>query len=164
METISQDKKALGELADYIQHYALEEGFTVLRTPFGKCGDFLTIDMNEGKEKGYHYFAHMDTVHEKGKFGYPPVRIEENRMFGPGVIDCKGGIAVALLVMKTLKMIGYKKHLRLILTSDEEISNALSGEMELQFIQNMASGFQGAFNCEVSREGEVVVSRKGIRR
>lgn len=40
METISQDKKALDELADYIQHYALEEGFTVLRTPFEKCGDF----------------------------------------------------------------------------------------------------------------------------
>lgn len=164
IETISQDKQALDELADYIQYYALEEGFTVRRTPFEKCGDFLTIDINEGTEKGYLFLAHMDTVHEKGKFGYPPVRIEGNRMIGPGVIDCKGGIAVALLVMKTLKAIGYEKHLRLILTSDEEISNALGGEKELQFIQEMASGFQGAFNCEVSREGEVVVSRKGILR
>ena len=164
IETISNDKEALDGLVDFIQEYALKEGFSVHRTPFEKCGDFLTIDMNEGAEKGYMFLAHMDTVHVKGKFGYPPVRIEGNKMIGPGVIDCKGGIAVALLVMKSLKTMGYDKHLRLILTSDEEISNLLGGAKEIEFIKNKATGFKGAFNCEVAREGEVVVSRKGILR
>jgi len=164
IETISSDKEALDGLVDFIQEYALKEGFSVHRTPFEKCGDFLTIDMNEGAEKGYMFLAHMDTVHVKGKFGYPPVKIEGNKMIGPGVIDCKGGIAIALLVMKSLKTMGYDKHLRLMLTSDEEISNSLGGEKELEFIKNTAEGFKGAFNCEVAREGEVVVSRKGILR
>lgn len=164
IETVSNDKVALDELADFIQAFVSEEGFEVKRTPFEKCGDFLTIDVNEGAEKGYMFLAHMDTVHVKGKFGYPPVKIEGNKMIGPGVIDCKGGIPIALLVMKSLKKLGYDKHLRLILTSDEEISNALGGEKELEFIKNASAGFKGAFNCEVAKGGEVVVSRKGILR
>ena len=164
IETVSNDKEALDGLVDFIQNFALAEGFTVHRTPFEKCGDFLTIDMNEGAEKGYMFLAHMDTVHIKGKFGYPPVKIDGNKMIGPGVIDCKGGIAVALLVMKSLKTLGHEKHLRLMLTSDEEVSNCLGGEKEIDFIVNTAAGFKGAFNCEVGRDGEVVVSRKGILR
>ena len=164
IETISNDKEALDGLADFIQTFAKEEGFSVKRTPFEKCGDFLTVDMNEGAEKGYMFLAHMDTVHVKGKFGYPPVKIEGNKMTGPGVIDCKGGIAVALLAMKSLRDLGYDKHLRLILTSDEEISNVLGGEQEMRFIKDASTGFKGAFNCEVARDGEVVVSRKGILR
>lgn len=164
IETVSNDKEALDGLADFIQEFVLAEGFSVHRTPFEKCGDFLTIDMNEGAEKGYMFLAHMDTVHVKGKFGYPPVKINGNKMIGPGVIDCKGGIAVALLVMKSLKVLGYEKHLRLMLTSDEEISNSLGGEKEIEFIKNTTVGFKGAFNCEVARKGEVVVSRKGILR
>ena len=31
------------------------------------------------------------------KFGYPPVKISGDIMTGPGVIDCEGGVAVALL-------------------------------------------------------------------
>ena len=162
IETVSDDKEALDGLVDFIQAFAVSEGFSVQRTPFEKCGDFLTIDMNEGAEKGYMFLAHMDTVHEKGKFGYPPVRIEENKMMGPGVLDCKGGIAVALLAMKSLKTLGYDKHLRLMLTSDEEINNSLGGTKELEFIKNTVAGFKGAFNCEVGRKGGVVVARKGI--
>lgn len=164
LETVSGDKKALDELADFIQDFAVREGFEVTRTPFESCGDFLSIDMNSGAEKGYLFLAHMDTVHKKGKFGYPPVQVEGNIMRGPGVIDCKGGIAIALLVMYALKTNGYDKHLRLILTSDEEESNRLGAEKELQFFADRAAGFQGAFNCEVARTGEVVVSRKGIVR
>lgn len=164
IESVSSDKKALDEVADFIQEFATEEGFSVRRTPFTRCGDFLTIDMNEGAKKGYLFLAHMDTVHMKGKFGYPPVKIIENKMIGPGVIDCKGGIAIALLVMKSLKTHGYDRHLRLILTSDEEVSNSLGGQEEIEFIKDTALGFRGAFNCEVGRDGEVVVSRKGILR
>ena len=164
IETVSGDKEALDELADFIQAFATKEGLEVTRKSYEVCGDFLTIDMNCGAEKGYLFLAHMDTVHQKGKFGYPPTKIEGNIMRGPGVIDCKGGIAIALLVMCALKENGYDKHLRLILTSDEEETTRLGAEKELQFFKEYATGFQGAFNCEVARSGEVVVSRKGIVR
>ena len=53
IETVSGDKKALDELASFIQTFALKEGLEVTRTAFEACGDFLTIDMNCGAEKGY---------------------------------------------------------------------------------------------------------------
>ena len=106
--------------------------------------------------------AHMDTVHEKGIFGEEPVHVFPHRITGPGVIDCKGGITIALLSMKALLEGGYPKHLRLILTSDEEISNVLGGEEEIRFIRENALGFPYAVNCETAEGDEVVIARKGI--
>ena len=164
LEGMARDKARMDRIANYIEAFARREGFSVKRTPFETCGDFLTIDLNEGAEKSYLFLAHMDTVHEYGKFGNPPVTIQGDIMRGPGTIDCKGGIAVALLAMKELKRIGFPKHLRLILTSDEEISNSLGGEKEMEFIRKSVEGFKGALNCEVSEEGTAVVSRSGILR
>ena len=161
-EARAYDKETIDSMVNYIASFAQNQGFQITRKPMKKCGDFLTVEINPGKEKGCLFQAHMDTVHEKGAFGEPAVRVYEDRITGPGVIDCKGGIAVALLCMKALLENGYDKHVRLILTSDEEISNVLGGKEEIQFIQNSAAGFPCAINCETAEGNEVVLSRKGI--
>lgn len=161
-EARAYNKETINQMSDYITQFAREQGFCVTRTPMEQCGDFLTVDLNPGAEKACMFQAHMDTVHEKGTFGQPPVRIDGQRIIGPGIIDCKGGIAVALLTMKALQQNGYQKHVRLILTSDEEISNILGGEKEIRFIQESAAGFPCAINCETAENDEVVVARKGI--
>lgn len=163
-EATAKEKTELDKMADFIESFAIAKGFSVKRTKFSECGDFLTVDLNEGQEKGDMFLAHMDTVHKKGAFGYPCVKVENSRMTAPGAIDCKGGIAIALLAMEALKNIGYKKHTRLILTSDEEISNVLGGEREQEFFNASVKGFRSALNCETTRKSEVVVSRKGILR
>ncbi len=163
-EATARDKTELDRMADFIEGFAVAKGFSVKRTNFSECGDFLTIDLNEGQEKGSMFLAHMDTVHKKGAFGYPCVKVENSRMTAPGAIDCKGGIAIAILTMEALQKCGYKKHTRLILTSDEEISNVLGGEQEQEFFRTSVKGFRYALNCETTRENEVVVSRKGILR
>lgn len=156
------DKEAIDSMSDYIEAFAREQGFTVTRKPMEKCGDFLTVEINPGAEKACLFQAHMDTVHPIGSFGSPAVRDEGERLVGPGVIDCKGGIAVAMLTMKALLENGINKHVRLILTSDEEISNSLGGEEEIRFIQESAAGFPCAINCETAENDEVVLARKGI--
>ena len=163
-ETPATEKAELDAMADCIADFAKGLGLSVRRTPFETCGDFLTIDLNEGAEKDSVFLAHMDTVHEKGRFGFPAVRTEGDRMIGPGTIDCKGGIAVALLALSALRESGYQKHARLILTSDEEVSNVLGGEREQVFFCESVQGFRYALNCEVAEEREVVVARKGIMR
>ena len=161
-EARAYDKQTIDRMVDHIVAFAQGEGLQVKRTPMEKCGDFLTVEINPGAEKGGFFHAHMDTVHEKGIFGKPPVRRDESRMYGPGVIDCKGGIAIALLTMKALLDNGFDKHVRLILTSDEEISNILGGSEEIRFIQESAQGFPCAINCETAERDEVVIARKGI--
>ena len=161
-EARAYDKDTINQMVDYIADFAKAEGLLVTRTPMEDCGDFLTVEINPGAPKGCLFMAHMDTVHEKGRFGEPAVRRDGDTITGPGVINCKGGIAIALLCMHALLEIGFDKHLRLILTSDEEISNVLGGEKEIKFIQDSAKGFPCAINCETAERDEVVIARKGI--
>lgn len=161
-EAKAENKQTIDAMIDYIAEFAKEEGFQVTRTKMELCGDFLSIDINEGVEKGCVFLAHTDTVHERGIFGQDPVTRLEDRIIAPGAIDCKGGIAIALLTMKALQQHGYSKHLRLLLTSDEEISNNLGGQVELDYFKHNCAGFPYAINCETSEKDEVVVSRKGI--
>jgi glutamate carboxypeptidase len=161
-EARAYDKDVINRMSDYITEFAQSQGFTVTRKPMEKCGDFLTVEINPGAEKACLCQAHMDTVHPAGSFGEPPVREDDARIYGPGVIDCKGGIAVSLLAMKALLDNGFQKHMRLILTSDEEVSNILGGEEEIRFIQESAKGFPCALNCETAENDEVVIARKGI--
>ena len=161
-EARAYDKQTIDRMVDYILAFAQGEGMEVKRTPMEKCGDFLTVEINPGAEKGCLFQAHMDTVHEKGVFGNPPVRNDGEKMYGPGVIDCKGGTAIALLTMKALLENGFEKHVRLILTSDEEISNILGGPDEIRFIQESAKGFPCAINCETAEGDQVVIARKAI--
>ena len=161
-EARAYDKQTIDSMVDHITCFAQREGLQVTRTPMEKSGDFLTVEINPGCEKAGLFMAHMDTVFDKGAFGQPPVRREGDRIVGPGMIDCKGGIAIALLCMKALLDNGFDKHVRLILTSDEEISNILGGEKEQQFFREQAAGFPCAINCETASEDQVVVGRKAI--
>lgn len=161
-EAKAGDKQTIDALISYIASFAEAEGFRTTRKAMVPCGDFLSVDLNEGAEKGCVFLAHTDTVHEKGVFGPEPVKRLSDRIIAPGAIDCKGGIAIALLTMKALKEHGYKKHLRLLLTSDEEISNILGAQEELDYFTQGCAGFPCAINCETSEKDEVVISRKGI--
>ncbi len=161
-EAKANDKQTIDDMISYINEFAQEEGFQTTRTKMELCGDFLSIDINECAEKGCVFLAHTDTVHEKGAFGSQPVTRLCDRIIAPGAIDCKGGIAIALLTMKALQQHGYTKHLRLLLTSDEEISNTLGGWEELDYFEHNCAGFPCAINCETSEKDEVVISRKGI--
>ena len=51
-EADAKDKAEIDKMVDFISEYALSKGFTVTRTKFADCGDFLTVDLNEGQEKG----------------------------------------------------------------------------------------------------------------
>ena len=163
-EARATDKETIDRMVSFIADFAKGEGFCPKRTAMENCGDFLCIDMNEGAEKGGVFLAHMDTVHNKGVFGEVPVTRLADRIIAPGVIDCKGGIAISLLAMKALQENGCEKHIRLLLTSDEEVSNSLGGRKEVDYFTAHCTGFPCAINCETTEKDEVVISRKGILR
>ena len=164
IESISSDKERVDQVAEYIKRFCSSKGYKVREKVFEKAGNCLSISMNaDSLLPGVALMAHMDTVHENGKFGYPPVKQDDEYLYGPGVYDCKGGIAVALLVMQVLKDAGYSKRpIKLILTGDEEVSNALSGSQGIDFICDEVRGYAAAFNCESGSEGAITVARKGI--
>ena len=160
----AEDTDVINRMVDYIVEFANKEGFKTTRTAVCNCGDFLCIDINEGSEKSCVFLAHTDTVHKKGAFGKTVVTRLEDRIIAPGAIDCKGGIAIALLAMSALKANGFDGHVRLLLTSDEEVSNMRGGQAEVDYFTEKCARFPVAINCETSENDEVVVSRKGILR
>jgi glutamate carboxypeptidase len=52
------------------------------------------------------FLGHMDTVFPEGEAAERPFEIRDNRAWGPGVCDMKGGLLVALHALETLKNTG----------------------------------------------------------
>jgi len=122
LETPSCDRAALNQQADVIEAFSAERGFSVRRQHYAAAGDTLVIELSGNVHKKHiALLAHMDTVHAPGAFGEPPVRKENGILYGPGVFDCKGGIAACLLAMEALAApdSAYPT-VKLILNSDEE--------------------------------------------
>ena len=46
--------------------------------------------------------GHMDTVFPKGTLAEIPFRIEDSKAYGPGVLDMKGGLVIALYALRAL--------------------------------------------------------------
>ena len=50
-------------------------------------------------------------------------------MYGPGVMDCKGGIVAAIMAMEALEKCGFtERPVQLLLQSDEENGSATSNK------------------------------------
>ena len=164
-ETPSDDKAALDEQTRYLAAYAKASGFRVTEYPFPRAGNCLTAETKGGEPPRIALLAHLDTVHPVGSFGDTPVRRDGDTLRGPGVIDCKGGACVALLAARALmEAEAAPPPIRVILTTDEEVSARYSGPEGVAFIQDQARGVEAAFNCETGLAGYLTVGRKGIIR
>ena len=164
-ETPSDNKEALDEQSRYLAAYVKASGFRVTEYSFPRAGNCLTADTKRSETPQIALLAHLDTVHPVGSFGAPPVRREGDTLFGPGVIDCKGGACVALLAARALmETDDAAPPIRIILTTDEEVSARYSGPEGVAFIQDQAKGVVAAFNCETGLAGYLTVGRKGIIR
>lgn len=164
IETPSHDKAAINRLADRLEAQAKSLGCTVYREAFEKAGDCLRIDLpGDTSRKPVVLMAHMDTVHDVGAFGPEPVTIQGDVIHGPGVGDCKNGIATAMLILDALSQWnGAHAPVRVLFTSDEEVSARLSGSQGVAFFEKQALGAQAVLNCEYGVAGKACVGRKGI--
>ncbi|GCF06518.1 M20 family metallopeptidase [Dictyobacter arantiisoli] len=104
--------------------------------------------------------GHMDTVYPVGIAAARPVRIDGNRIYGPGVIDMKGCILAAIYALEALQFIHYQDfaEIRFLCVSDEEISDRHSTNL----IETVCKGCHAALVLEAAREnGDMVSARKG---
>lgn len=72
--------------------------------------------------------GHTDTVYERGTLERMPFRVASGRAFGPGVLDMKAGLAIALAAVDALRAAGLGPRRRLVFlwTPDEEIGSEAS--------------------------------------
>lgn len=105
--------------------------------------------------------GHMDTVFPNGTIRERPFTIQDGNTYGPGVLDMKGGIVIAIYAVKALQAAGYHtRPIKLILAGDEETAHQQSNAAAC--IRKEAKGAVAAFNCETGfLDNGLVVQRKG---
>lgn len=106
--------------------------------------------------------GHTDTVHSRGSLEERPLRVENNRLYGPGTFDMKGNCALAIEVLRAFDELGLTPNcsLTLVLTCDEEVGS-FSGWPLMEKIAQ-AEKPKAAFVMEPPASGgRVKTGRKG---
>ena len=166
IESPTAFKAGVDAVGAYIKKWAEEKGFQVTTLPQEVSGDPLCITLNPDVDAApVAMGAHMDTVHPVGTFGTPAVRIEGNKIYGPGVCDCKGCVVMGMMVLDVLQEIGYRSRpVMLLVDSDEETGSMGSKKATINWMCQQAKNAVAFLNIEASAVGKAVLQRKGIAR
>lgn len=164
IESPTDFKEGVDAAGNYVVEKAKALGWKIERQEQKVSGDCICITMNpDAKEAPVCLSGHIDTVHPLGLFGTPAVKVTDDKIYGPGIADCKGGIVAAFMAMAALEKEGFRSRpIKLILQSDEETSSAGSEKSTVRYMCKCAEGAVAFLNCEPSVEGTVVLQRKGI--
>ena len=75
--------------------------------------------------------GHLDTVHPLGTLQELPWRCVDGLCYGPGILDMKGGIVIALAALAALTKAGITPRLPIsvLLNSDEEVGSPSTREL-----------------------------------
>lgn len=166
IESPTDFKEGVDKVGRFFLDFAKEKGWKTEVLNQEISGDAILLTLNpDAKGAPVSLSGHMDTVHPVGSFGKVPVRRDEENMYGPGVMDCKGGIVAALMAMEALDKCGFKNRpVHLLLQSDEENSSATSNKETIKYICEKAKGSVAFLNLEGIKGNTAVIKRKGILR
>src|SRR6202158_2838328 len=93
-------------------------------------GDHLQVDFSGAHNgKPLLLLGHMDTVYPMGTLSTMPCRVADGRLWGPGALDMKSGIALILHALEALRAWHgdtVPRPLTVLLVSDEEVGSESS--------------------------------------
>ena len=169
IESPTGDKGGVDAVGNYFAAWAERRGFEVERFSQPVAGDVVIITMNpEAGGAPVALSGHMDTVHPVGTFGTPAVRREGKYIYGPGVVDCKGGIVAAAMAMQALQELGYTDRRVMLLLQSNEENSGYGGKATIWHICERAKDAVAFLNLEGANEKNgqfpnlATVARKGI--
>ncbi|MBN2305189.1 MAG: M20 family metallopeptidase [Anaerolineae bacterium] len=163
-ESPSRDKAAVDKLGEFIVESLREVGAQVMTFPRDEVGDIHYASWNDtAPGKPILLIGHIDTVWPVGTLKQMPMWQDGARLYGPGILDMKAGIALIVKVIGLLKLHGGlpRRPIWALFTTDEEIGSAHSRE----FIEKVAANAGLALVFEPATSGETVkTARRGMAR
>ena len=161
LESFTTDKKGTDSLSTYIIQRLNELGAQTTIIPQEQVGDHVVADI-EGGNGRLMLLCHMDTVWPKGTIEKRPFTVENDLAYGPGILDMKAGIAIALHALETLRTNGVQPRykVKIVLNSDEEIGSTTSR----QLIEDEARKSDQVYCLEpgAGQKGALKTGRKGV--
>lgn len=129
-----EDKIKSDQCGEYIIQKFNELGFRTERIHQCYCGDHLYGEIGSGEESVL-LLGHYDTVFPIGSIAKDmPFRMDAKKVYGPGVLDMKGGIAMAYLAVKALQALSLLpgKKIGFFFSSDEESGSIYSRDLIIE--------------------------------
>jgi glutamate carboxypeptidase len=164
LESPSTEKKAVDKCSDFLIQEFKKIGARVTRFSQKKIGHLYAVQYPVSKSKVKRdqilLLTHIDTVWPVGKIQNMPFYLSGNKIFGPGVLDMKASLVMALYALKTFHDLNIQpeKNIVLFINSAEEIGDVAADDI----IQKLARKSEYVLCLEPSLPGGILkTERKG---
>jgi glutamate carboxypeptidase len=160
-ESPSDDKAAVDACGALVADRAAAAGGRVKRHRQRAFGDVIEIRFGPrraGGDRRILLLGHIDTVWPAGTLKTMPCRIGGGRLWGPGTLDMKAGVAMALTAIEMLAEAELlDREIVLLLNSEEEIGSPVSRPITERLAQDCSTVLvlepaQG-LACKTARKG-----------
>ncbi|HYI95083.1 MAG TPA: M20 family metallopeptidase, partial [Bryobacteraceae bacterium] len=163
-ESPSGNSAAIEAFAQIVEN-SISDFARVKRYKGGAYGPHIQCEFNlPGNRKQGQILAlgHSDTVYPLGTLERMPYHEKNGRLWGPGVFDMKGGIAMFVYAMRALKEldIPVKRRIVLQLNSDEEIGSPSSRSLTEKEAQRSVAVL--VLEPSAGVDGKAKTGRKGV--
>ncbi len=128
VESPSEEKAAVDRAGALVAGWAEALGGKVKRHRQKAFGDVLEVRFGAARSRKGRVLllGHLDTVWPMGTLAKMPWREAEGKFWGPGVLDMKAGVVMALEAVSALRELGLERPVTLLLVSEEEVGSPVS--------------------------------------
>jgi glutamate carboxypeptidase len=162
LESPTEDPAAVNRCVTLLEGWIKASGGKSRRSQQKAAGDLLMGRFGPVRSaaKPLMLLGHLDTVWPLGTLKKMPFRVGEGRAWGPGVLDMKAGVVMALSALSILQETGQlSRPVMLLLNSDEEtgsdhsraLTESLAKRCGAVFVLEPAQGVPGAY--KTARKG-----------
>ena len=176
IESPSDNKAAVDRCADVLAALAVSLGAKVRRHRQRAFADLLELRFEQAPKSGRSraplmLLGHLDTVWPLGTLSAMPFRVEKGRIWGPGVLDMKAGVAMGLTALEALRATGtLERPVIFLLNGDEEVGSTVSRpateklarQCAAVFVLEPAQGLAGAYKTARKGVGNYTLRVQGV--
>ena len=160
VESPSEDAAAVTRAGDVTEAWIKALQGQLKRHKCAPYGELLEARFGPARSKRGRLLllGHLDTVWPMGTLAKMPWRETGGKFWGPGVLDMKAGVVMALEAVAALQQLGMMWPVTLLLNSDEEIGSPASRAIT----ERVARECTAVFVLEPAQGLAYKTSRKGV--
>jgi glutamate carboxypeptidase len=159
LESPSEDPAAVNAAQKLTAGWAAALGGKIKRYPQKNFGDVYELRFGHSRrQKPVLILGHLDTVWPHGTLKSMPWLNKDGRLSGPGVLDMKAGVVMALTAISVLNELGLQRPVTLLLVSEEEIGSPISRPIT----ERIAKESSAVFVLEPAQGLAYKTARKGV--
>ncbi len=160
LESPTDSPGAVNDAMSFVAGLAKESGGRVklhTQKDFGHIHE-IRFGAARSTKKPILLLGHLDTVWPLGTLETMPWRNENGRFYGPGVLDMKAGVVMALAAVRLLQELGLNRPVTLLLNSEEEAGSPVSRPIT----ERLALRSSAVFVLEPAQGLAYKTARKGV--